>query len=135
MQDADYQLYTDSVGNEIVLGRRLDDTLRLRAYEAMDTFGLGEFRERHPASLSGGEKQRVTMAAAYCSDAELIILDEPTSGLDGDGVLSVAAWVKKLAQAGKTVVIITHDRILSKLACDQVIELKNLQKGVRTVET
>nr|WP_206762855.1 ABC transporter ATP-binding protein [Brevibacillus laterosporus] len=134
MQDADYQLYADSVGNEIVLGRRVDDSLRLKAYEALDSFGLGELRDRHPASLSGGEKQRVTMAAAYCSDAELIILDEPTSGLDGDSVLKVVAWVKKLAQDGKTVVIITHDNILSELACDQVIELKNLQKGVRTVE-
>ncbi|MDR0270434.1 ABC transporter ATP-binding protein [Paenibacillus sp.] len=125
MQDADYQLYADSVGNEIVLGRHLDETMRLRAYEAMEAFGLKKLEERHPASLSGGEKQRVTMAAAYCSEAELIVLDEPTSGLDGDGVLKVAAWVNKLAQAGKTIVIITHDRILSDLACNQIIELKN----------
>lgn len=142
MQDADYQLYADSVGNEIVLGRHLDEELRRRAYEAIDAFGLRALRDRHPASLSGGEKQRVTMAAAYCSDAELIVLDEPTSGLDGDGVLKVVAWVKQLAEAGKTVVIITHDHILSRLACDQVIELKSTQdhetfftgKGVRTVE-
>lgn len=128
MQDADYQLYSDSVGNEIVLGRRLNDALRLRAYEAMDTFDLRGLRDRHPASLSGGEKQRVTMAAAYCSDMELIVLDEPTSGLDGDGVLKVAAWAKKLARAGKTVVIITHDKALMELACDHVMELKNDQE-------
>lgn len=134
MQDADYQLYADSVGNELVLGRRLDDALRLRAYEAMDAFGLRALRDRHPASLSGGEKQRVTIAAAYCSDAELIVLDEPTSGLDGDGVLNVAAWARKLAQAGKTVVIITHDRILTKLACDHVLELKNEPEGMSKLE-
>ncbi|MCE5170744.1 ABC transporter ATP-binding protein [Paenibacillus profundus] len=133
MQDADYQIYADSVGNEIVLGRRLNDELRLRAYEAMDTFDLRALRDRHPASLSGGEKQRVTMAAAYCSDAELIVLDEPTSGLDGDGVLKVAAWAKKLARAGKTVVIITHDRILTELACDHVVEMRNEQERVRTI--
>lgn len=143
MQDADYQLYADSVGNEIVKGRRLDEELRQRAYAAMEAFGIENLRDRHPASLSGGEKQRVTMAAAYCSDAEWIILDEPTSGLDGDGVLKVAAWVKKLAQAGKTVVIITHDQILSGLASDQIVELKAThdvetiftEQGVRTVET
>ncbi|KPV57841.1 ABC transporter [Paenibacillus sp. A3] len=134
MQDADYQLYADSVGNELVLGRRLDDALRLRAYEAMDAFGLRALRDRHPASLSGGEKQRVTIAAAYCSDAELIVLDEPTSGLDGDGVLNVAAWSRKLAHAGKTVVIITHDRILTRLACDHVLELKNEPEGMRRIE-
>ncbi|RNB56872.1 ABC transporter ATP-binding protein [Brevibacillus gelatini] len=143
MQDADYQLYADSVGNEIVLGRRVDEKLRQRAYAAMEAFGIEHLRDRHPASLSGGEKQRVTMAAAYCSDAEWIILDEPTSGLDGDGVLKVAVWVRKLAQAGKTVVIITHDQILSALASDQIVELKAVhdvetiftEQGVRTVET
>jgi energy-coupling factor transport system ATP-binding protein len=134
MQDADYQLYADSVGNEIVLGRQLNETLRIKAYEAMEAFGLQEHRDRHPASLSGGEKQRVTMAAAYCSDSELIVLDEPTSGLDGDGVLKVVAWVRKLAQAGKTIVIITHDRILSDLACDQIIELNNEVNGGRNAE-
>ncbi|GAC43847.1 ABC transporter ATP-binding protein [Paenibacillus popilliae] len=124
MQDADYQLYTDSVGGELVLSRRLDEALRFKAYEALDAFGLRALKDRHPASLSGGEKQRVTMAAAYCSDAELIVLDEPTSGLDGEGVLHVAAWVSKLACAGKTVVIITHDRILTELACDHTVEMK-----------
>ncbi|MES5955958.1 ABC transporter ATP-binding protein [Bacillus fungorum] len=134
MQDADYQLYADSVANEIVLGSRLKETLRTKANQTMEAFGLLELQERHPASLSGGEKQRVTMAAASCSDAELIVLDEPTSGLDGDGVLKVAAWVKKLAQAGKTVVIITHDRILSDLACDQIKVLRNEMNGGGYVE-
>ncbi len=134
MQDADYQLYADSVGNEVVLGRQMDDALRQRAYEALDAFGLREFRDRHPASLSGGEKQRVTMAAAYLSDADFIVLDEPTSGLDGDGVLKVAAWLRKLAQAGKTVIIITHDKILANLACNQVVELKNESKEVKISE-
>ncbi|MCG7409844.1 ABC transporter ATP-binding protein [Paenibacillus sp. ACRRX] len=128
MQDADYQLYADSVGNEIMLGRQMNEQLRERAYAALDAFGLRQLQERHPASLSGGEKQRVTMAAAYCSDAELIVLDEPTSGLDGDGVLKVALWARQLAEAGKTVIMITHDLILAELACDQVIELSKQKK-------
>lgn len=129
MQDADYQLYADSVGNELVLGRRLDEALRHKAYAAMEAFSLSALRDRHPASLSGGEKQRVTMAAAYCSDAELIILDEPTSGLDGDGVLHVVSWVRKLACSGKTVVLISHDPLLTRLACDYVLELKRKGEG------
>lgn len=129
MQDADYQLYADSVGNELVLGRRLDETLRRKAYAAMEAFGLSALRDRHPASLSGGEKQRVTMAAAYCSDAELIILDEPTSGLDGDSVLHVVSWVRKLAWSDKTVILITHDPLLTRLACDYVLELNRKGEG------
>lgn len=124
MQDADYQLYADSVGNEIVLGRKITEELKQKAYEALDAFELRELKDRHPASLSGGQKQRVTIAAAFCSDAELIVLDEPTSGLDGDGVLKVAAWAKRLARSGKTVVMITHDRILADLACDHVIRME-----------
>lgn len=134
MQDADYQLYTDSVGNEMIFGRRLNDTLRAKAYAALDLFDIRTLRHRHPASLSGGEKQRVTMAAAYCSDAEIIVLDEPTSGLDGDGVLQVITWVKQLAQLGKAIVMITHDQLLTNLASDYVIELKMKQERVDILE-
>lgn len=123
MQDADYQLYSDSVGNELVLGRRVTDDLRKRAYAAMDLFGLTPLKDRHPASLSGGEKQRVTIAAAYCSKAELVVLDEPTSGLDVVNAQRVARFVRMLAQEGKTVVVITHDELLLRLACDRVVEI------------
>lgn len=123
MQDADYQLYADSVGNEVVLGRVVDDALRRRALDSLAAFGLVDLIDRHPASLSGGQKQRVTIAAAYCSDADLIVLDEPTSGLDGAGVLQVAHWCRALADAGKVVVVITHDTLLARLACDNTITL------------
>ena len=118
MQDADYQIYADSVGNELVLGKKITDELKQRAFEALDMFHLTELKDRHPASLSGGEKQRVTIAAAYCSDADIIVLDEPTSGMDGEGVLSLAKWVSTLAEKGKTIIIITHDEILCEIACD-----------------
>ena len=86
MQDADYQLYAGSVADEVVLGRKVDEALKARAWEALAAFDLADLSDRHPASLSGGQKQRVTLAAAYCSDAELVVLDEPTSGLDGRGM-------------------------------------------------
>lgn len=123
MQDADYQLYAGSVADELVLGRKVDDALKARAWEALAAFGLVDLAERHPASLSGGQKQRVTLAAAYCSDAELIVLDEPTSGLDGRGVVEVASWCRTLAHAGKVVVIITHDALLAELAGDAIVRL------------
>lgn len=124
MQDADYQLYAGSVADEVVLGRKVDDALKARAWEALGAFGLADLADRHPASLSGGQKQRVTLAAAYCSDAELVVLDEPTSGLDGQGVAEVASWCHTLAHADKTVVIITHDALLAKLAGDAVVTLE-----------
>ena len=124
MQDADYQLYSDSVINELLLGREPSQNITKRAEEALELFRLQTVRNRHPASLSGGEKQRVVIAAAYCSEAQLFVFDEPTSGMDGEGLLSMAQWAGMLAQAGKTVVIITHDELLSELACDYRIRMK-----------
>lgn len=124
MQDADYQLYSDSVINELLLGREPSQNIKNRAEEALELFRLQTVRNRHPASLSGGEKQRVVIAAAYCSEAQLFVFDEPTSGMDGEDLLSMAQWAGMLAQAGKTVVIITHDELLSELACDYRIRMK-----------
>lgn len=97
MQDVDYQLYASCVADEVVLGRHVDDSLKARARDSLAAFDLTDLATRHPASLSGGQKQRVILAAAYCSDAELIVLDEPTSGLDGRGMREVACWCRKLA--------------------------------------
>ncbi len=123
MQDADYQLYAGSVADEVVLGRKVDEALKARAWEALAAFDLADLADRHPASLSGGQKQRVTLAAAYCSDAELVVLDEPTSGLDGRGMQEVAQWCRKLAENGKAVVVITHDEMLARLAGNRVVDL------------
>lgn len=123
MQDADYQLFTDSVGNELVLGLRITDEIRKRAYEGLDLFSLTELKNRHPASLSGGEKQRVTLAAAWCSDAELIVLDEPTSGLGAHHALQVAEYMRRLAGDGKVILVITHDPLLIALSGDSCINL------------
>ena len=124
MQDADYQLYSDSVINELLLGQKPSQSVKERAEEAFELFRLQAVRNRHPASLSGGEKQRVVIAAAYCSKAQLFVFDEPTSGMDGEGLLSMVQWVDALAQAGKTVVIITHDELLSEMACDYRIRVR-----------
>ena len=123
MQDADYQLYSDSVINELLLGREPSQDNKRRTEEALELFHLQEVRNRHPASLSGGEKQRVVIAAAYCSDAEVFAFDEPTSGMDGEGLLSMARWADILAQAEKTVIIITHDELLADIACDYRVRL------------
>lgn len=123
MQDADYQLYSDSVANELLLGHKDLREIKERARKALEMYGLQEIQDRHPASLSGGEKQRVVIAAAYCSDAELFVFDEPTSGMDGAGLLAIARWTDMLAQAGKTVIIITHDELLTEMVCDYTVRL------------
>ena len=124
MQDADYQLYSDSVSEEIALGKKVTEKLKQNLIESLNTFKLMELKDRHPASLSGGEKQRVILAAAYCSDADVYILDEPTSGMDGDGLCAIIRWVKLLSEKGKVVIIITHDLLLAEATSNKFIYLE-----------
>lgn len=112
MQDADYQLYTDSVNKELVLSKMVTDELRARANKVLDLLGLNKLKGRHPASLSGGEKQRLSLACAYCADVDVVVLDEPTSGLDYMNIIRVAKYIQLLCEEGKMVIIITHDNIL-----------------------
>ena len=124
MQDADYQLYSDSVSGEVALGKKVTEKLKQDLIESLNTFKLMELKDRHPASLSGGEKQRVILAAAYCSDADIYILDEPTSGMDGDGLCAIIRWVKLLSEKGKVVIIITHDLLLAEATSNKFIYLE-----------
>lgn len=126
LQDADYQLFSDTVTNEIMLGQASSKSKNNKnnVLNALNSFHLYPLRNVHPAALSGGEKQRVTLAAAQFSSAEIIILDEPTSGMDGDGVIRITEWVRTIANQNKIVIIITHDDLLIKMACDHKICLK-----------
>ena len=133
MQDADYQLYSDSVAGEIVFGKKVTEKLKQDLMESLNAFKLMALKDRHPASLSGGEKQRVTLAAAYCSDVDIYILDEPTSGMDGDGLRAIIKWVKLLAEKGKIVIIITHDLLLAEATSNKFIYLEEGEQ-VREME-
>ena len=136
MQDADYQLYSDSVVSEISIGKKITEKLKKDMVDSLDAFSLNELKDRHPASLSGGEKQRVILAAAYCSDADVYILDEPTSGMDGDGLHSIIKWVKLLSEKGKIVVIITHDSLLAAATSDKFLYLeegKQIKEGKKVL--
>lgn len=124
MQDADYQLYSDSVSGEVAFGKKVTEKLKQDLIESLNTFKLMELKDRHPASLSGGEKQRVILAAAYCSAADIYILDEPTSGMDGDGLCAIIKWVKLLSEKGKVVIIITHDLLLAEATSNKFIYLE-----------
>ena len=126
MQDADYQLFTESVEEELGLGNEAMPQVTAKIEEAMVSLGLDPFRNRHPASLSGGQKQRVTIAVALVKGAELLLLDEPTSGLDAENMRRVALMLRKVAAEGKTVFVITHDYEFIVHTCTRVV---NLEEG------
>ncbi len=109
MQDADYQLFSDSVIGELTVGKEDNKETNEEAIQILDRLGILSYKDRHPGSLSGGEKQRVTIAVALMKNAEILLFDEPTSGLDGRNMLRVSELLKDLAKQGKTVLVISHD--------------------------
>ena len=127
MQDVNHQLFTESVIEEILLSMDVSDVsgeaARQKALDILDALNLSEFKEVHPMALSGGQKQRLAIASAIAADKEFLIFDEPTSGLDYAHMREVAENITRLAHAGKTVFIISHDPELIAACCNYLIFL------------
>lgn len=126
MQDVNYQLFSDSVREEALLGLDgMDDAVRDRCDAVLRDLDLLDSAQRHPMSLSGGQKQRLAIACALMSDKRFIVLDEPTSGLDRLHMTQVGGLLRKLADRGKAVLVVTHDYELAALWCDRIIALED----------
>lgn len=82
---------------------------RTRALKLLADVGLGGLEKRYPLELSGGQQQRVAIARALAPDPKLLFLDEPTSALDPQHRRELLALLQKLAQADRTMVVVTHD--------------------------
>lgn len=122
-QDADYQLYTSNVWDEITLNLKYTSTLETNARCILDSLNLSELKQRHPVSLSGGQKQRVLLAAAMLRNRKLLVLDEPTSGLDGKHMRIIASILRDVAKQGVSVLLITHDAEFIQLVADDILLL------------
>ncbi len=83
--------------------------IRDRVEELAGKLGIEDKLDKMVEDLSGGEQQRVAIAAALANDPELILADEPTAELDSENIKRVLALFKELTDAGKTVIINTHD--------------------------
>lgn len=125
MQDADYQLFAESVEEELVMGNENQEALNTKIDNALREIGLCNYKDHHPATLSGGQKQRVTIGQSMIKEASIVILDEPTSGLDKSNMKRVCKVVNNMAAEGKTVIVITHDYEFITQGCNRALYLKN----------
>jgi putative ABC transport system ATP-binding protein len=89
---------------------------RERAMSALERVGLADRVEHRPGELSGGQQQRVSMARALVTDPALILADEPTGALDSVSTNDILNLFQELNDAGRTIVVITHEDEVSKRA-------------------
>ncbi len=87
---------------------------RKRAIALLEKVGIAEQADKLPAALSGGQQQRAAIARALANDPPLIVADEPTGNLDSQTSEAVIQLFANLAAEGKTVVMVTHERDLSR---------------------
>lgn len=123
MQDTDYQLFTESVEDELRLGNEKDPAIDRKINEMLKWLDLYHHHDVHPLALSGGEKQRVTIGTAAVSSSEIIFFDEPTSGLDSANMERVSDILKQLAQNGKLLFVISHDIEFLLSTCSRIINI------------
>src|SRR5207237_10339801 len=92
------------------------------ALDALERVGLKDRAHHVPAHLSGGEQQRVCIARALINDPKIVLADEPTGNLDAQNEEIVLRLLRELHQQGRTIVMVTHDPVVARLA-DRRIEL------------
>lgn len=112
-QNPDHQIFSATIREEIAYGPR---NLHLgeaeivdRSEQAMERFDLSAYAEQQPATLSHGIRRKVALASIYAMNSQIWILDEPTGGLDWRSEQETLALLHELNEAGKTIVLITHD--------------------------
>jgi energy-coupling factor transport system ATP-binding protein len=119
-QNPENQLLTGSVVEEV----RAASESAQRADRLLAEWGLAELADRHPYTLSEGQKRRLALAIALASrNPALLVLDEPTAGLDADGKSVLEQRIESLAGQGSAIAIITHDLDFAVRTCRRALIL------------
>jgi polar amino acid transport system ATP-binding protein len=92
-----------------------------KAVALLTKVGLADKATSYPAQLSGGQQQRVAIARALAMDPEIMLFDEPTSALDPETIGEVLNVMKKLAEEGMTMVVVTHEMTFARRVADWIV--------------
>ncbi|WP_120005886.1 amino acid ABC transporter ATP-binding protein [Nesterenkonia muleiensis] len=101
--------------------KRSREEAEAEALHQLELVGLKHLAERRSAQLSGGQQQRVAIARALTMKPKLMLFDEPTSALDPETVGDVLAIMRDLAQAGMTMIVVTHEMGFAREVADRVV--------------
>lgn len=117
-QNPNYQLFMPTVEKEISFNAASKDY----AEEMIKLFGLERLRNRHPQSLSEGQKRRVSIAAVAAGNPKVLLLDEPTVGQDYQGLCELVKILDELHdKSGNTMIAVTHDMRCAEALCDRAV--------------
>lgn len=97
------------------------EELEKRALELLERIGLSDKKDNYPASLSGGQKQRIAIIRSLCMNPDVMLFDEPTSALDPEMVKEVLDLMTELAEAGMTMVVVTHEMGFARNIADKIV--------------
>ncbi len=126
-QEPEHQFLTSQVLKELlILPKRLkmkQEDAKQKADELLERFKLATLAHCNPFTLSGGEKRRLSVAAALMADPNVLILDEPTFGQDANTFYQLISFLEENVDAGQAVVVITHDIELTNILADRVVNL------------
>ena len=129
LQNPDHQLFMDSVYNELAFELNNWDLsgeeINMRVINTLKVMDLFQMKDRHPHSLSEGEKQRTVLSASLVRETEILILDEPTSGMDGYHMDRLIDCLHELETIGITLILISHDLELLLRATQRIIVIAN----------
>lgn len=101
--------------------KRSAEEAKEKALSLLQRVGLEDKTNEYPSKMSGGQQQRLAIARALAMDPKVMLFDEPTSALDPELVGEVLAVMKKLAEDGMTMIVVTHEMGFAREAADRVV--------------
>jgi putative lysine transport system ATP-binding protein len=112
------------VGQVRVLKRDREEARR-HAMEYLEKVGMAPYVNARPRQISGGQKQRVAIARAMAMDPEVLLFDEPTSALDPEMVGEVLSVMRRLAESGMTMLVVTHEMAFAREVSSRVVYMND----------
>ena len=97
------------------------DVARARAITLLSSVGLAYHADHLPSRLSGGQQQRVAIARALAISPRVMLFDEPTSALDPELVSEVLSVIRRLAEGGMTMIVVTHELRFAREVADRIV--------------
>ena len=128
MQKPERQLFAQSVFEDVAFGPRnlgLDESVvSERVNRWLDYFNIASLAEKSPYKISGGQQRMVAIAGVMAMETQNICFDEPSASLDSDSVKKIQHLIEDLKDAGKCVILVSHDRVEVDLLANRIVEIE-----------